>query len=316
MSAQVCIIGNLNADLVLYPLRDFPAWGTEVLVSSMDWRPGGIGNALLCLARLGVEVSALANVGDDLVGQQLLSTLRTAGVDTGHVERSPDAPTALSVGLGRDDGERAFVTHLGHLGLLDVDLVLRHREAWKEAQFVLFSGHFLRPGLGFEGVRTLIDEARAEGKKVLFDTGWDVSGWPERSVEEVMQLVEHVDVFLPSLSEAQALTGAISAEDCLEILSARCPGDVIVKMGEGGSITRTAEGVFRQPAFPVAPLDTTGAGDSFNAGVILGLLKKWAIPETLRFANAVAALVISRPGSDKSRYPTLTEVADLEETYQ
>jgi sugar/nucleoside kinase (ribokinase family) len=128
--------------------------------------------------------------------------------------------------------------------------------------------------------------------------------------------VEHADVFLPSLNEAQALTGVVSAKDCLEILSVRCPGDVIVKLGEGGSIARTAEGVFRQPAFPVAPLDTTGAGDSFNAGVIFGLLRKWAIPETLRFANAVAALVISRPGSDQRRYPTLAEVADLEEIKQ
>lgn len=313
MSAQVCIVGNLNADLVLYPLRDFPAWGTEVLVGSMDWRPGGIGNALLCLARLGVEVSAIANVGDDFVGQQLLSTLGAAGVDTGHVERSPNALTAISVGLGRDDGERAFVTHLGHLGLLDVDLILGRREAWKEARYVLFSGYFLLPGLGFEGAKTLIDEARAEGKEVLFDTGWDVSGWPERSVEEVMQLVKHADVFLPSLNEAQALTGATSPEDCLEGLFAACPNCVIIKLGEDGSIARTAEGVFRQPAFPVSPVDTTGAGDSFNAGVIFGLLRRWAIPEILCFANAVAAFVISRPGGDENRYPLLGEVVDLED---
>jgi sugar/nucleoside kinase (ribokinase family) len=123
-------------------------------------------------------------------------------------------------------------------------------------------------------------------------------------------LVEHVDVFLPSLNEAQALTGATSAEDCLEGLFARCPSCVIVKMGEGGSLARTADGVFWQPAFPVSPVDTTGAGDSFNAGVVFGLLMEWAIPKTLRFANAVAALVISRSARDESRYPTFGKVAD------
>ena len=308
MSRKACIIGNLNADLVLYPITDFPTWGTEVLVSSMDWRAGGVGNALLCLARLGVEVSAVANVGRDAIGQDLLSTLEKAGVDISHVERSPNVRTAVSVGIGREDGERAFVTHLGHLELLDIDLVLAHREAWKEAQWVLISGYFLTPGLGFTGTRDLIDEIHAEGKKVLFDTGWDVSGWAERTVEEVMQLLKRVDIFLPSLNEAQALTGENSPEGCLESLFARCASCVIIKMGEAGSIARTREGVFPHWAFPVFPLDTTGAGDSFNAGVVFGLLKDWDIRQTQRLANAVAAMVISRPR--EGGYPLLSEVEE------
>jgi sugar/nucleoside kinase (ribokinase family) len=94
---EVCVIGNLNADLVLHPLQEFPSWGTEVVVSSMHWRPGGIGNALLCLAKLGVGVSAAANVGDDFLDQDLLSDLQENGVDTQHIERSPNIPTAVSV---------------------------------------------------------------------------------------------------------------------------------------------------------------------------------------------------------------------------
>lgn len=308
MSRMACVIGNLNADMVLYPLRDFPAWGTEVIASAMDWRPGGIGNALLCLARLGVGVSAIANVGQDSIGSELLSALGETGVDVSHIERSPNVRTAISVGIGREDGERAFVTHLGHLELLDKDLVLGHREAWKEAQCVLISGYFLLPGLGFKGTRELIGEVRAEGKKVLFDTGWDIHGWPERSVEEVNRLLEGVDIFLPSLNEAQALTGESSPEDCLESLFARCPNCVVIKMGEAGSIARTREGVFRHAAFPVSPLDTTGAGDSFNAGVAFGLLRDWDVRQTLRFANALAAMVISRPRA--GGYPLLSEVEE------
>jgi ribokinase len=303
-----CIIGNLNADLILYPLRDFPAWGTEVIVGSMDWRPGGIGNALLCLAGLGVGVTAVANVGQDSIGQELLSTLREAGANVGCIERSPDVRTSVSVGLGREDGERSFVTHLGHLEYLDIDLVLRHRAAWERARCVLISGYFLLPGLGFAGTKTLIDELRAEGKTVLFDTGWDVHGWPQHSVEEVMRLLEGVDVFLPSLNEAQALTGERSPEGCLERLSARCPHRVIIKMGEAGSIATTEAGIAQQSAFPVAPVDTTGAGDCFNVGVIWGLLRNWDIDETMRFANGLAAIVISRPR--ESGYPVLSEVEE------
>jgi ribokinase len=95
MSREVCVVGNLNADLVLYALEDFPAWGTEVIVEAMDWRPGGIGNALLCLAGLGVGTSAVANVGEDGIGQELLAALAEAGVDASHVERSSGVPTGV-----------------------------------------------------------------------------------------------------------------------------------------------------------------------------------------------------------------------------
>jgi len=309
MSGQACIVGNLNADLILYPVPDFPSWGTEVIVSSMDWRPGGIANALLCLASLGVGVSGLGNVGQDPIGQELLWMLEEAGVDISCIERSPNSRTALSVGLTREDGERAFVTHLGHLPLLDLDLVLRHRAVWKGAQCVLVSGYFLLPGLGFEGTKGLIDEVHAEGGEVLLDTGWDISGWPERSVQEILRLLREVDVFLPSLNEAQALTGQRSAESCLEHLFACGPNCVVLKLGEAGCMARTEDGTFRQPAFPVCALDTTGAGDSFNAGVILGLLRGWDMHRTLRFANAVAALVISRPRD--VGYPALSEVEEF-----
>jgi len=308
MSREFCVIGNLNADLVMYPLRDFPIWGSEVIASHMDWRPGGIGNVLVCSARLGVKGFAIANVGDDIIGRELLSILEEAKVDISHIERSRDVHTGISVCLGGEDGERAFVTNLGHLKHLDIDLVLSHRKVWKETQCVLISGYFLLPSLGFAGTRTLINEVHAEGKAVLFDTGWDVKGWPERSVEEVMRLLEEVDIFLPSLNEAQALTGEDSPEGCLEALFAGCPNQVIIKMGEAGSIAKTKDGVFRQSAFAVVPLDTTGAGDCFNTGVIFGLLRGWDTPKILRFANALAAIVISRRGED--RYPALHEVEE------
>jgi len=312
MSSDVCVVGNLNADLVLYPLKDFPAWGSEVITRNMSWRPGGIANALFCLARLGVGVSAIANVGDDAMGEELVSALEGAGISANHIERSAYVPTAVSVGLGREDGERAFVTHVGHLKRLDVDLVLRHCQAWQEPQYVLISGYFLLPGLGFGGIKTLSDILRAEGKVVLLDVGWDVEGWPQRSVGEVMQLLQGVDVFLPSLNEAQALTGQTDPRACLEALYVRSRRGVIIKMGDAGCIARTEEGTFEQPAFPVEALDTTGAGDCFNSGIIVGLLSDWDMARTLRFASAVAATVISRPREEG--YPTLGQVREyLEE---
>jgi len=236
--------------------------------------------------------------------------LEGAGVDVAHVDPRPGAPTGVSVGIGREDGERSFITHLGHLELLDIGSVLRQRPAWQEARCALISGYFLLPGLQFEGTRALIDELHGEGKTVLFDTGWDVQGWPDRSVEQVLQLADVADVFLPSLNEAQALTDGHTPERCLESLWQRsgrlkC---VIIKMGQAGSIARMGEGTWHQAAFPVSPLDTTGAGDCFNAGIALGLLRDWDVPRTLRFANALAAIVISRPR--QVGYPTLRQAEE------
>jgi 5-dehydro-2-deoxygluconokinase len=83
---------------------------------------------------------------------------------------------------------------------------------------------------------------------------------------------------------------------------------IIKKLGAEGSIANTKEGIFRQSTFRVLPLDTTGAGDCFNTGVIFGLLRGWDTPKILRFANALAAIVISRQGKD--RYPALGEVEE------
>ena len=306
---KVCVVGNLNADLILYPLKDFPAWGTEVITKSMDWRPGGVANALLSLSSLGIGAAALANIGSDTFGDEMLSTLKKSGVDVRSVKRSENVRTAVCVGLGREDGERSFVTYLGHLELFDIDLVLSERDAWKEAQYVLISGYFLLPALGFEGTLRLIDAVHSDGKQVILDVGWDTSGWPLSTIQKVLKLVRNVDVFLPSLNETQAITGENSPESCLERLDANCPGCIIIKLGEAGCIAKTKEGAFQHPAFPIKALDTTGAGDSFNAGVIFGFLNDWDIDKTLRFANAVAAMTITRPKSTK--HPSFEDIENF-----
>jgi sugar/nucleoside kinase (ribokinase family) len=306
---KVCVVGNLNADLILYPLRDYPTWGTEVVTKSMDWRPGGVANALLSLSSLGIGATALANIGSDTIGDEMVSILKESGVDVRHVKRSENVRTAVCVGLGREDGERSFVTYLGHLELFDIDLVLNQRDAWKEAQYILISGYFLLPALGFEGTMRLIDKVHSESKQVILDVGWDTSGWPHSTVQMVLQLVKNVDVFLPSLNEAQEISGESSPESCLGRLYEHCPGSVIIKLGEAGCIAKTEEGTFQHPAFPIKALDTTGAGDSFNAGVIFGFLNEWGVDKTLRFANAVAAMVITRPKG--TGYPTFKDVENF-----
>lgn len=303
---RVCVIGNLQADLILATLEGFPAWGSELLANKLDRRVGGIGNLVFSLLSLGFPVSVIANIGDDEFGQGILQRLETAGAEVGGVEVTQGQPTGLTVGLTRQDGERAFITYLGHLEHLKADYILKHRHLWQKSKYLIIAGYFLLPGLGFEGTRAVMQEAKKDQKVILFDTGWDVGGWPPQAVKEVLRLLDRVDLFLPSLNEAQRLTGKSQPEECLELLFEHCPRLVIIKLGPRGSIAKMGEEVFYQPAFDVVPLDTTGAGDCFNAGVIYGLSQGWAVPRTLRFANATSALAISRLGED--RYPTQEDV--------
>lgn len=285
-------------------LEDSPTWGTEVLVDKLDRRIGGIGNLIFSLLSLGFPVSVIANMGDDDLGQGIFRRLEAAGAEVGGVEVTWGQPTGLTVSLTRQDGERAFITCLGHLEHLKADHILERRHFWQEAKYLIIAGYFLLPGFRFEGTRATMQEAQQDEKVILFDTGWDIGGWPSRAVEEVTRLLAWVDVFLPSLDEAQRLTGKSRPEACLELLFEHCP--VIIKLGAQGSIGKMGEKVFYQPAFDLPPIDTTGGGDCFNAGILYGLSHGWEMPRILRFGNAVSALAISRLGEE--RFATQGEV--------
>ncbi len=141
--------------------------------------------------------------------------------------------------------------------------------------------------------------------KILLDTGWAPDDWQESTVREVLSVLEYVDVFLPNLDEAEALTKGKFPDEMAYKLSSYGPETVIIKLGEKGSFARTQGKIFIQDAFPANAVDTTAAGEAFNAGVLYGLVNKWKMEEILKFSNALASLVISKVSN---QYPTLDEV--------
>lgn len=179
---RVCVIGNLRADLILPPLEGFPARGTGLLVDNLDRRVGGSGNLIFSLLSPNLSVSVIANIGDDELGQGMLQRLESPGAQVGGVQVTRGKPTGLTVDLTRQDGELAFVAYLGHMEHLKANHILEHRHLWQEARYLIIGGYFLVPGLGFEGTRAVMREAEKDGKAILFDTGWDVGGWPPRAV--------------------------------------------------------------------------------------------------------------------------------------
>jgi len=295
---QVSIIGNINADIVARPVSALPAPGTEEAVESIEFRVGGAGAiAALCLAALGIRVPLFGCVGNDPLGRVLLNELAQAGVPVGGV--AIGGATGICIATEAAGRDRSFLIAPGSVREFSLsqvpDLAICARQ-------VLICGYFLIPALRHGGAARLLQRVRSRGGKTLRDTGWDPDGWPAAAKEEVLELLPWVTVFAPNESEAIAMTGESNARNAARALQERSGGWCIVKRGVHGSLAAGPDDAeFAVPAPEVKVLDTTGAGDAFNAGIVRARLEDLPWDQTVRFATLLASTVVSRPSSD--RYP-------------
>ena len=182
MSNTVCVIGNLNIDLIIRQVPHLPVWGQEVVGSSHALLSSGqAGYLAFALARLGIPVSVIANVGPDAFGRQIVGDLRAAGVDVSGVETA-ETETGISVAVVRADGERAFISNLGCLRDYDESLVERHWDRAAGADMVCLVGGSVLPALSAAASARLLVRARDAGSLTALDPGWDPNGWPPETV--------------------------------------------------------------------------------------------------------------------------------------
>jgi ribokinase len=302
----VCVIGNLNIDLIIRNVPHLPEWGQEVLgTDQVLVSSGQAGYLAFALSRLGVPISLIGNVGQDIYGDQILSDLRRFDLDISGVEVSHHRPTGIAVAIVRPDGERAFVTNLGSMAAFEKQNIERHWSALRESSLLALVGLFMLPSLGIEGAIEIMGHARAEGKVTMLDTGWDPANWPDNTIDRIGRLLQEVDLFLPNLDEAMAITGENTVERAMDRLQSMGPELVVVKCGEQGSYTQVSNKIIHVEARPVSVFDAVGAGDVFNAGLITALRWGWPIEASMGFGNTASSLYISRA---TDRFPKLEEV--------
>jgi len=266
---RLIVAGNASVDLLLGPLAPWPTPGTEVVVERSTWRVGGaMGNTALALAQLGVEARLVWDVGDDMLGRWLTERMAEAG----DAPRVLDATTSLTVALNHPDGERTFVSHLGHLAESEPDALAAAIEAAHAGDLLLVGGSFLLPRWR-PALPALFERARQRGVRTVLDTGWPTEGWSPSVRAELDATLAHVDLFLPNLDEARGLLDApeADAQSVLTRLAQRVAGTPVVKLGSDGAALIDDEGIVTQPAQTVAVHDTVGAGDTFNAILLSGL---------------------------------------------
>jgi sugar/nucleoside kinase (ribokinase family) len=297
---RVLVAGEINVDLICQGYHAFPTPGREVLVDDFKMVLGSA--SAICamgLARLGTPVTFFGKVGDDPTGHFCLEAMRARSIDLSRVVPDPKITTGVTVAI-TSPVDRALVSYLGSIAALRAEDV--PRELFRAARHLHVSSYYLQEGLR-PGVAGLFREARAAGLTTSLDPGFDPS---ETWGPDLVETLAHVDVFFPNEVELAALTRIEDPEQAVGTLQ-RGKTRVIAKLGSRGAMAIGDVGeIVRVPAPPVAVTDTTGAGDSFDAGFLHAWLGGAALSDCLRLGVACGALSTRGLGGT-ARQPDLTE---------
>ncbi len=272
---RILVAGEINADLICQGYRDFPTLGKEVLVDDFAMTLGSA--SAICaagLARLGNPTAFIGKVGADLWGDYCVDFLARLGVDVSRVEKSPLLKTGITISIS-SARDRALVTYLGAITALsgaDIpDDVLQPFDHLHVSSFFLQEG--LRPGLP-----ALFRRATALGLSTSLDTGFDPSAtWGS----DVRQVLAETDVFLPNEVELAAISGYRDPRAALEALQ-NGRTYVAAKLGAKGAAGLVDGALLQVAPITVKTIDTTGAGDSFNAGFLHAWLRGMPMEHCLR----------------------------------
>lgn len=309
----VGIIGNFNADVILGPTPT-PVWEREVLADAIEVRVAGTaGYFALALHSLGVEPRIVSALGAGRLSRMLVDDLAMRGVAVDGIAVVDGHPDPVTVALVGDNGRRALVTVVGAHERVDTALYERAADFLAPASELFICGTYLLPALGVEAARTVAMSARERGQTVIFDPSWDPGGWPEATRNGTLELLRHVDIFLPNEEELCALTGIDDWEDAAARLARTFRGELVVKRGPSGSAMFMDGELRTVPGVPIVPQDTTGAGDVFDAAYVWGRRQGLPVPIRLQFANTMAAMVVEQ--QHRMSYPAPDQVWARHDAY-
>ncbi|GAC1385349.1 MAG: PfkB family carbohydrate kinase [Herpetosiphon sp.] len=296
---DVVVVGEVNPDLILRG-EVTPVFGqVEQMIDDAQLVIGSSSAIFACgAARLGLRVAFIGKTGDDLFGSFMRQELAARGVDVRGIVVDPAIRTGLSVMLAREL-DRAILTYSGSIGALRYDEI--DMGVIEQARHLHMGSFFMLEMLQPE-VPRLFRAARALGLTVSLDTNYDPAERWDAGLEEVLQ---QVDLFLPNEVELLAISGEREMDRALERLGKRVPV-MGVKRGAAGGIARRGSEVATAAGISVNVIDTTGAGDSFDAGFVYGYLHGWSLERTVRLACACGSLSTRAAGGTAAQ-ATLAE---------
>lgn len=280
--------GALNLDKI-YRVDKIPGKDEEGFVKSLEMHPGGsAANTIVGLARLGIQTGFIGKVGSDEEGRILLADFEREGVDTSAIIKS-DGRSGSAMIFVDDSGHRAILVDPGvndTIGFEEINL-----DAVKNARLIHLTSFICKNGLeSFESQKKIATTIRAE---ISFDPGMI---YVEKGMKELETIIKNSAIFLPNRSEIELLMDLDYKDACREIISMGCK-IVAVKIGERGCYVVDSSEEHEIPAFSSKAVDTTGAGDAFNAGFLYGYIKELNLKDCGKLGNWVASKNIQKVGA-------------------
>lgn len=282
---KIVVIGSFNMDLITYVKR-IPVIGETVTDGELITMPGGKGsNQAVGVARLGADVTFIACVGNDQFADTAFDIWQAEHIDTDYITRIDDIATGTASILVDSQGENIIAVAPGanrHLTRQNID----------DAESVIATADIVMVQL--EISLDVVEYALQTAKKYQVRTLLN----PAPIRNNIDNIIALADIITPNEGEAKKLRG-ITTEKLF-----------VTTLGSKGASWKQDEEEGTVSAFEVEAIDTVGGGDAFNAGLAIALAEKQAIAEAIDFANAVAAIAVTRKGAANSM-PTRDEVHSL-----
>lgn len=299
MPAKIAVVGSVYWDLIFYGLNDPPSPGVEVRTDRFAMTPGGGGYiTAVGLVRLGDQAALWTYVGRDRLGQLLLDAMGRERLDVSGVQRHRTLGTAISVAFSTRR-DRGFLTYKGCAAATGTLIRAWSRSALPRVRHMHFAG--VRPP--FQPYLWLLDRLRAARITTSLDIGWNPDVY---AAPGFRQIVKRMTIFMPSQREAQWFTGRADPGEGVRALAELVPTPVI-KLGAKGAVGLERGRLMRVRPPRVETVDTTGAGDAFNAGFLWAWLQGAPLAQCLLAGNICGALSTRAPGGTAA-FPTLREL--------
>jgi ribokinase len=302
-ASSLVVLGSSNTDMIVRT-RTLPRPGETVLGGEFITAAGGKGaNQAVAARRAGGSVSFIARIGSDALGDQSLASWRSEGIDVTHVTRDAKAASGVALILVDEKGENSIAVAGGANQRLTPAHVRKAANVIRGAHTLLMQLETPLPT-----IQAAAEIAAKSGVRVILN--------PAPAQALPAELLRQLTIITPNETEAETLTGirVRSEKDCHRAANALQKAGVrhvIITLGARGAFLAMDDGTrLLIPSFPVEPIDTTAAGDTFNGALAVALGENHPLPEAIRFANAAAALSITRLGAQPSA-PKRREIVAL-----
>lgn len=294
MSAfDVSVVGLYILDVLGRPVTAIPEGGGVDFIDEIRLTVAGTaGGTVVDLAKLGLSCQAVGAVGSDEKADFVIARMEQFGIDCANMARVPGVDTSATILNVRPNGERPALHARGASDHFEVTTEMLPRVL--DCRFLHLGGTGLLAKMDGEPSRALLQAAKEAGCV----TTWDLVGAGPDTWEFVEPLLPHIDYFIPSIEEAEILSGINGLEENIRFFQDRgvtCP---VLTLGSDGAMVAMGDARIHVPVYDIEVVDTTGCGDAFTAGFIAGLADGRELAECAHLGTASASLVAGGLGSD------------------